>query len=221
MAQSSDTMHTLVHLQSAAHSLARTSPALAAHIYQRFVETAAEEGVVLPVQLARMACAGCHAVWVPGYNLKVVRSSESSSNNNSNNNNNDSTKPLSQGKILCYICLSCERVTRFTSTDPPKTQPSTPLPSLIPPASSTPSRPHPLSSSSSSSSQVSTASSPRTPLQTAPSAADKVATGSSGKKRQKMRKQNSLHMMLAKAKAEREGKQGGLGLLDMMKSAGK
>ncbi|KAK9381997.1 uncharacterized protein V2V93DRAFT_366144 [Kockiozyma suomiensis] len=229
----------LVYLQTAAHSLARTSPAISSHIYARFVESAAVNNIILPVQLERSACSACNAVWIPGYNLLIMllhnrktsekkvfkkrldrrqrlerlkHANEHMSLREPLSNKTESESSLSKlGKneqLLCYVCLSCEKVTRFVIPDlhasaaPVSTEISTPV--------STPGKQ--LSNNLRDSIQ--------TPQNTPNS--EKSSTGSSSKKRQKARKQNSLQMILAKAKAEREGKkEGGMSLLDMMKTASK
>ncbi|KAK9240524.1 hypothetical protein V1525DRAFT_453967 [Lipomyces kononenkoae] len=239
---------TILHLQTSAHSLVRQSPAIASHLYGRFLERANTKDIRLPSQLARSACAACNTVWIPGYNLQVLLhnsrkenspriakrkdkqqrqsakkakenveqdrispdSSKVTSSNVSLRDNQTAVDGSSGGngnKILCYICLTCGNVTRFSVPSASLgSQNKSILQIDIQAPVSTPQK-------------GSGAFGVHTPVQDPPSST-KLSTSASSRKRQKLRKQNSLQQMLAKAKAERSGKQASeMKLMDIMKSA--
>ncbi|KAK9368435.1 hypothetical protein V1509DRAFT_622896 [Lipomyces kononenkoae] len=238
---------TILHLQTSAHALIRQSPAIATHLYGRFIQRANTKDISLPSQLARSACAACDTVWIPGYNLQVLLqnshkrnstlpakrkdkrqrqtaksakdhfeqdvisadSSKSTSNNVSPRDNRtvkDGSSREHRNKVLCYLCLTCGNVTRFSIPSSSQgSQKNIPQVDIQTPVS-TPQK-------GGSTFGV------HTPVNDPPSST-KLSTSASSRKRQKMRKQNSLQQMLAKAKAERSEKQvSEMKLTDIMKLA--
>ncbi|KAK9322629.1 hypothetical protein V1517DRAFT_129199 [Lipomyces orientalis] len=240
---------TILHLQSSAHSLVRSSPGVASHLYGKFLETATAKHIRLPSQLARSACAACNIVWIPGYNLQVFLHSSYATTPASPVKRKDKrqrqadkivkedvdhriisadSKKIAvnnlppkkekvmdrKGKggqfaVLCYLCLTCTHITRFAIPDINlSSQGKNIVSRLMETPTSTPQK-------------AGGSEGLRTPVQDTPSSA-KLSTSASSRKRQKMRKQNSLQQMLAKVKAEKSERQGnGLNLMDIMKSSSK
>ncbi|KAJ8101412.1 hypothetical protein POJ06DRAFT_96441 [Lipomyces tetrasporus] len=238
---------TISHLQSSAHSLVRSSPAIASHLYGKFLETASTKYIKLPTQLARSACAACNTVWIPGYNLQVylhsfraktpaspakrkdkrqreadkivkehldhriisVDSKKIEINNLPPENDKVMDGKDKRGKftVLCYICLTCTHITRFSIPDINSSLQGKNIVSRV------------METPTSTPQKAGGSEGQRTPVQDTPSSA-KLSTSASSRKRQKMRKQNSLQQMLAKVKAEKSERQGnGLNLMDIMKSS--
>ncbi|KAK9466378.1 hypothetical protein V1512DRAFT_167599 [Lipomyces arxii] len=226
---SSAGLATVKFLQSAAYDLIQTSPAISAHLYERFLETAEVFDFSLPTQqLSRLACLACNTVWIPGCNVHVCLHDYGPRDRPSKvvKKRKDKRQRLAAldlkspkfilkdeilvnrftGKTVCYVCLVCEHVTRFRLS-PVNKIPAYPLvPAELTPMAipvSTPLR---------------TNAEPKlqTPKAVTPTSTP-VSSNASSKKRQKMRKQNSLQQMLVKAKAEKQGRT--MNLMDMMKSA--
>ncbi|KAK9352043.1 hypothetical protein V1523DRAFT_415019 [Lipomyces doorenjongii] len=238
---------TILHLQTSAHSIIRQSPAVASHLYGSFREIANTKFINLPSQLARSACAACNTVWIPGYSLKVLlhdshskkivslakrkdkrqRQTDKIVKEGIEQNNTDAAlkKFANNGVfpkketidfrdqiyhklVLCYICLVCGHMTRFSIPGiNVVSQSNNIVPTVIETPTSTPQR------AGGSFGII-------TPIQDSPSST-KLSTSASSRKRQKMRKQNSLQQMLAKAKAEKSEKNQTMKLMDIMKSATK
>ncbi|KAK9331640.1 hypothetical protein V1520DRAFT_64633 [Lipomyces starkeyi] len=240
---------TILHLQTSAHSIIRQSPAIASHLYGSFREIANTKFMSLPSQLARSACAACNTVWIPGYNLQVLLHTSHSKKTASlakrkdkrqrqtdkivkehieqDNRNADLKKFANNGvlpkketvidcknqiyhkKVLCYFCLTCGHMTRFSI---PGINAVSQNKNIVPTAIETPTS-TPQRAGGNFGINI--------PAQDSPSST-KLSTSASSRKRQKMRKQNSLQQMLAKAKAEKSEKiPSGMKLMDIMKSANK
>ncbi|KAK9478172.1 hypothetical protein V1514DRAFT_331809 [Lipomyces japonicus] len=232
---SASTEALLLHLQTSAHAVLDV-PAISSHLYRQFISQAEIRNVTLPDQLFRSACAACNTVWIPGKNLRVKlvhlrvaknqvnkrrkdkRQRERERNKpleNDQEKNSESHRPSklpnqdlvnyksSHKRILCYSCLVCGLDTRFE----------------LPPRSARIPKTENADRTASSQNLVN---SPQTSVHNVP--LDLLAqnkSSASSRNRQKMRKQNSLQQMLAKAKAERErtNKNGKLKIMDIMKSA--
>ncbi|KAK9385691.1 hypothetical protein V1515DRAFT_607615 [Lipomyces mesembrius] len=227
---------TILHLQTSAHTIIRQSPAIASHLYGSFREIANTKFINLPSQLARSACAACNTVWIPGYNLqvllhtshskktaslakrkdkrqrqtdKIVKEHIEQDNTNADlkkSANIDCKNQIYHKKVLCYICLVCGHMTRFSIPGiNVVSQSKNIVQTAIETPTSTPQR------AGGNFGLI-------TPVQDSPSST-KLSTSASSRKRQKIRKQNSLQQMLAKAKAEKsENNQSRMKLMDILKS---
>ncbi|KAK9457290.1 hypothetical protein V1511DRAFT_493240 [Dipodascopsis uninucleata] len=231
----------LLHLQTAAYCLQDKSPEISSHLYKRFVDTAATNDVQLPDQLSRIACTACSTIWISGVNVKVVlytlRSEKKKSINKRgridkrerilrkkqqtqrqtdsavtpqelpSTSDNESSYSSMYEKLLCYICLRCGQITRF----------------LLPTNSRFPKLESPQSLTAVTSSSDSNGKSLLETKISNKAEPIKPSANNSNKARQKLRKNNSLFQMLAKAKAEKAEKEEKdikqMDLMNIMKSS--
>ncbi|KAK9461572.1 uncharacterized protein V1516DRAFT_684618 [Lipomyces oligophaga] len=203
--ESKQTELKLVFQQSSAHLLSRSAPSVAAHICKTFIQTAKSNEIVLPSQLLRSSCGVCNSVWIPGYNLLVLSRKRRKLKNAARTAkliNWRTDTVADKGSELCYICLACEKVTRFAYSD---------MDSKLEVMDEKPTNGRQI---------------PESVLNISSETEGKTTSGQSSRKRQKLRKQNTLQMMLAKSRAEKVAKStnpgpSGINLMDMMKSSDK
>lgn len=213
---SSSINSTLLHVQTAAYAYLEQAPALSSYLYSRFIDLADSRNVVLPDALSRSACAACHTIWIPGCNVSVALERRGTAFPEKASGENDASHKASKAnmsfrqKVIIYRCGMCSNSTEFRIPNDP-----TLLPKKLR-----------ISKEKSSKSAVKYRNSfdveraDSNKASTSGSGSAETMSGSSSKKRQKLRKQNTLQSIVASAKAKAKSeKESGLSLMDIMKLA--
>ncbi|BFZ62292.1 hypothetical protein YB2330_003381 [Saitoella coloradoensis] len=234
---SADTSSRLTLLFAASHSLALSSPSVAAHLMSQFLQHAEEKDVLLHESVKRKVCGGCGSLFLPGWNAsvqtkdekkkkrrRVVEGDEGKQRKMSKKRRREMKKKEVEGKRtkdelirskMVYSCRNCTRQATFEMECPAPTFAS-PLP-LPPPVTASRSKLAPgttkaAAKPSPSSAAVSLPSSARS----SPAPTSNTPSPAGTPKKRKKGAKTGLQAMLAKSKQDQRKDAGGPGIMDFM-----
>ncbi|ODQ55266.1 hypothetical protein SAICODRAFT_182512 [Saitoella complicata NRRL Y-17804] len=226
---SADTSSRLTHLFAASHSLALSSPSVAAHLMSQFLSHAEEKNVLLHDRVRRKVCGGCGSLFLPGWNVSVQTRDEKKRKRDAvgeerKKMSKKRRKEVKKKEIeerrnkdepikskLVYNCQTCTRQTTFEMEYPAPTFAS---PLSIPAPESKPTS-APSKAAAKSSPSPAPASLPHSARSSPAPTSNTPSPAGTPKKRKKSAKMG-LQAMLAKSKQDQKKDGGGPGIMDFM-----